>query len=42
MSINPRDESGKAKLCHVLNSYKEKIKCQKSVSKIRKKKFERF
>lgn len=26
MSVNPRDESGKAKLCHALNSFKEKDK----------------
>lgn len=26
MSVNPRDESGKAKLCHALNSLKEKDK----------------
>lgn len=26
MRVNPRDKSGKAKLCHVLNSYKEKDK----------------
>lgn len=42
MSVNPRDESGKAKLCYVLNSYKEKDKMPEICFKNWGKKFEWF